>query len=86
MNLLITIILLYLAYRELTRPQIEKKYIIRNQIQAIVDAQELMNSSDKIMLMKKQLDTLDPDEIPQWQKDAYIKAVNEKLKTDNSIN
>ena len=81
MNFLIATVLLYLAYRELTRPEIEKKYIIRNNIQAIVDSQKLLNSSDRIVLLKKQLDDLKPEEIPQWQKDAFIKAVNEKLKT-----
>jgi hypothetical protein len=76
---LIAIFCLYAAYRILTFPDVSRKGIIRNYIQLLVDSDKLMTSSDKIVLMKKQLDNLDVNEIPQWQKDAFVKAVLEKL-------
>ena len=78
---LTAILCLYTAYRILTAPDISRKGIVRNYIQLLVDSDKLLTSSDKIVLMKKQLDNLNVDEIPQWQKDAFIKAVLEKLGT-----
>jgi len=73
------VICLYFAYSILTKPEIERKHVIRNNIQAIVEGERLMNSADKIVLMKKQLDSLKLEEIPEWQQRAYVNAVLEKF-------
>ena len=73
------VICLYFVYSILTKPEIEQKHVIRNSIQAIVESERLMDSSDKIHLMKKQLDSLKLEEIPEWQQKAYVNAVLEKF-------
>jgi len=79
-GLIVAVLCFYLAYHALTRPEIERKHIIRNSIQACVEKDRLLNSSDKIVLIMKQINELKLDEIPQWQKDAFVKAAIDKFK------
>jgi hypothetical protein len=77
--LFIAALCLYLVFKLLTRPEVDRKGIVKNYIQVLVDADKTMNSSDKIVLMKKQLDLLKLEEIPPWQREEFVKAVLLKL-------
>ena len=62
------------------KPSIDRKAIVRNYIQVLVDSEKLMTSQDKIVLLMKRMESIEAREIPLWQRDAFIKAVTEKFK------
>lgn len=79
LNWLVIVFSLYWAAKILTRPEIERKHIVRNSIQMHVESEKHLNSSDRIVLMKKQLDLIIPEDVPPWQQHAYVIAVLEKF-------
>ncbi len=74
-------------YLWLTRPEIAKKHLIRNNIQAQVEANRLYNESDKLALILALLKDVDETKIIQDAIDLYIvktlkKLTNEETKKD----
>lgn len=53
LNWLVIAFSLYWAAKLLTRPEIERKHVVRNSIQMHVESEKHLNSSDRIVLMKK---------------------------------
>lgn len=59
----------------LSRPEIGRKHVVSNLIQALVEGQRVLNDSDKIVLIAKQLENIDFENVPKWQKDAFKEKV-----------
>jgi hypothetical protein len=77
---LVPIFIVWKVGNILLKPDIDRKAIIRNYIQVLVDAEKLMTSQDKLVLLMKRMSDIDAKEIPLWQRDAFIKATNDKFK------
>lgn len=89
-TLIILILLVYIAYLHYTRPEIDRKQIVDNYIQAIVEGERLLTAEENIVLIMKKLNAMKFEDVPIWQKDAFVKTIlylcDKKVENDSSGN
>ena len=72
----------YIFYLEFNRPEISVKkalyHLKDNLVRMIVFFQEHYTDSDKVVLIKKWLDTVDFDRLPEEQKKLFKEYVSKK--------
>jgi hypothetical protein len=79
------ILLLFALWNWITKPEIERKYIIRNVIQAQVESRTHLEDSEKLQLLHELIKDINENNIDPALATEFLRIINDKF-TNKLIN
>ena len=74
------ILLLFALWNWLTKAEIEKKYIVRNNIQAQVESRLHLEDNEKLQLLHELIKDIDENNIDPALATEFLRIINNKFK------
>jgi hypothetical protein len=74
------ILLLFALWNWITKPEIERKYIIRNIIQAQVESRVHLKDNEKLQLLHELIKDIDENNIDPALATEFLRIINNKFK------